>query len=75
MALRRTVLLKPDAIAADTATVLDPAVQTMLTFIGGATLLGSGIVAVVATARMHLSRSLRESRRPLTADELPTIEF
>ncbi|MBA2333196.1 MAG: hypothetical protein H0V94_10455 [Actinobacteria bacterium] len=55
--------------------MLDPAVHTLLTFIGGATLVGSGIVAVVATARLRLSRSLKSDGRPPRVDELPTIEF
>ena len=56
--------------------MLDPAVQTMLTYIGGVTLAATGIIAVVSTARTHLSRSLRlRSRRELAANELPTIDF
>jgi len=56
--------------------MLDPAVQTMLTYIGGVTLAATGIVAVVSTARLQLSRSLGfRSRRELDADELPTIDF
>jgi hypothetical protein len=63
--------------AADTSLrMLDPAVQTMLTYIGGVTLVATGIVAVVSTARVHLARSLDfRSRRELEANDLPTIDF
>ena len=56
--------------------MLDPAVQTMLTYIGGVTLAATGIIAVVSTARSHLARSFGvRSRRELEADALPTIDF
>jgi hypothetical protein len=56
--------------------MLDPAVQTMLTYIGGVTLAATGIIAIVSTARLHLARSFGlRSRRELEADALPTIDF
>jgi hypothetical protein len=56
--------------------MLDPAVQTMLTYIGGVTLAATGIIAVASTARLHLARSLDfRSRRELEANDLPTIDF
>jgi hypothetical protein len=56
--------------------MLDPAVQTMLTYIGGVTLAATGIIAVVSTARLRLARSLDfRCRRELEANDLPTIDF
>ena len=48
----------------------------MLTYIGGVTLATTGILAVVATARAHVARSLGlRPRRELASDDLPTIDF